>query len=333
MPLGLRSKIRRKAKEVSSKLVESEEVVDKSAGSSAAKELPNANGAPGLPPPPVSLRPKLVFHTQLAHGSPTGRIEGFTNVKELYAKIADAFQIAPEEILFCTLNTHKIDMDKLLGGQIGLEDFIFAHVRGSKKEVEILKTDDALGLTITDNGAGIAFIKRIKEESVIDTVKVISVGDHIDSINGKKIVGTRHYEVAKMLKELEKGQTFTLKLIEPLKAFEMIEPRSRGGKTTDGKISSGRETLRLRSKGPATVEEMPTAFEEKAIKKVDDLLESYMGIRDIELAATMVEAGRDKNNPDEFAVALDEALGDFAFPDEFVFDVWGAIGDAKKGRL
>ncbi|XP_073449788.1 PDZ domain-containing protein GIPC2 [Aquarana catesbeiana] len=333
MPLGLRSKIRRKAKEVSSKLVESEEVVDKSAGSSAAKELPDTNGAPGLPPPPVSLRPKLVFHTQLAHGSPTGRIEGFTNVKELYAKIADAFQIAPEEILFCTLNTHKIDMDKLLGGQIGLEDFIFAHIKGSKKEVEILKTDDALGLTITDNGAGIAFIKRIKEDSVIDTVKVISVGDHIECINGKKIVGSRHYEVAKMLKELEKGQKFTLKLIEPLKAFEMIEPRSRGGKTTDGKISTGRETLRLRSKGPATVEEMPTAFEEKAIKKVDDLLESYMGIRDIELAATMVEAGRDKNNPDEFAVALDEALGDFAFPDEFVFDVWGAIGDAKKGRL
>lgn len=51
------------------------------------------------------------------------------------------------------------------------------------------------------------------------------------------------------------------------------------------------------------------------------------------LAATIVEAGRDKKNPDEFAVALDETLGDFAFPDEFVFDVWGAIGDAKQGRL
>lgn len=50
-------------------------------------------------------------------------------------------------------------------------------------------------------------------------------------------------------------------------------------------------------------------------------------------AATMVEAGKDKKNPDEFAVALDETLGDFAFPDEFVFDVWGAIGDAKQGRL
>lgn len=50
-------------------------------------------------------------------------------------------------------------------------------------------------------------------------------------------------------------------------------------------------------------------------------------------AATMVEVGQDKNNPDEFAMALDETLGDFAFPDEFVFDVWGAIGDAKQGRF
>uniref|UniRef100_A0A673J2H4 GIPC1-3 GH1 domain-containing protein n=2 Tax=Cyprinidae TaxID=7953 RepID=A0A673J2H4_9TELE len=61
--------------------------------------------------------------------------------------------------LFCTLNTHKIDMEKLLGGQIGLEDFIFAHIKGLKKEVEVYKAEEALGLTITDNGAGYAFIK------------------------------------------------------------------------------------------------------------------------------------------------------------------------------
>ena len=63
------------------------------------------------------------------------------------------------QILFCTLNSHKVDMQKLLGGQIGLEDFIFAHVRGETKEVEVTKTEDALGLTIMDNGAGYAFIK------------------------------------------------------------------------------------------------------------------------------------------------------------------------------
>jgi hypothetical protein len=46
-------------------------------------------------------------------------------------------------------------MSKLLGGQIGLDDFIFAHVKGQTKEIEIVKSEPALGLTITDNGAGL----------------------------------------------------------------------------------------------------------------------------------------------------------------------------------
>ncbi|KAM7241804.1 hypothetical protein CapIbe_006275 [Capra ibex] len=270
---------------------------------------------------------------QLAHGSPTGRIEGFTNVKELYGKIAEAFRLPAAEVMFCTLNTHRVDMDKLLGGQIGLEDFIFAHVKGQRKEVEVFKSEEALGLTITDNGAGYAFIKRIKEGSVIDHIQLISVGDMIEAINGQSLLGCRHYEVARLLKELPRGRTFTLKLTEPRKAFDMISVRSGGGRPGSGpQLGTGRGTLRLRSRGPATVEDLPSAFEEKAIEKVDDLLESYMGIRDTELAATMVELGKDKRNPDELAEALDERLGDFAFPDEFVFDVWGAIGDAKVGR-
>ena len=35
-----------------------------------------------------------------------------------------------------------------------------------------------------------------------------------------------------------------------------MEPRSKGGKSSTGKTGTGRETLRLRSKGPATVEEV-----------------------------------------------------------------------------
>ncbi|XP_069783486.1 PDZ domain-containing protein GIPC1-like [Narcine bancroftii] len=282
---------------------------------------------------PLPLRPRLAFHTQLAHGSPTGRVEGFCNVRELYAKLGEAFGLHPSEIMFCTLNTHKVDMDKLLGGQIGLEDFIFAHIKGQKKEVEIYKSEDALGLTITDNGAGYAFIKRIKEGSLIDRMQAIKVGDLIEAINGQSVIGSRHFEVAKLLKELVRGQLFTLRLVEPLKAFDMISQRSKGGKSVSGgQLGTGKGTLRLRAKGIATVEEEPSAFEEKAIEKVDDLLESYMGIRDTELAATMVDLGKNRRNPDEFAHALDEDLGDFAFPDEFVFDVWGAIGDAKAGR-
>ncbi|KAM9244387.1 PDZ domain-containing protein GIPC2 [Dugong dugon] len=316
MPLGLlrKKKAKAKAKETA-QLVEDKQ--------------PGAGG--GSLPDQVPRR-RLVFHTQLAHGSATGRVEDFSSIRELYDKIAGAFEISPSEILYCTLNTPKVDMERLLRVQIGLEDFIFAHVKGIKKEVNVYKSEDALGITITDNGVGYAFIKNIKDGSLIDSVKTICVGDHIESINGQSIVGWRHYDVAKKLKELKREELFTLKLIEPKKAFE-IEPRSKAGKSSAEKAGTGRGTLRLRSKGPATVEEVPSETETKAVKKIDDLLELYMGIRDTDLATTMFEAGKDKVNPDEFAVALDKCLGDFAFPDEFVFDVWGAIGDAKQGRL
>lgn len=122
------------------------------------------------------------------------------------------------QILFCTLNTHKLDMSHLLGGQIGLEDFIFAHIKGRPKEVDVVKSEDALGLTITDNGAGYAFIKRIKEGSIMESVPYIAVGDHIEKINGEMLVGCRHFEVAKKLKEIPKGATFTLRTVEPLKS-------------------------------------------------------------------------------------------------------------------
>uniref|UniRef100_A0A8C7AUD1 GIPC PDZ domain containing family member 2 n=1 Tax=Neovison vison TaxID=452646 RepID=A0A8C7AUD1_NEOVI len=286
MPLGLRRKGKAKSKEAA-QLVKVEQV---------------GAGGGGLPDPPPPRR-KLVFYTQLAHGSATGRVENFTCIQELYAKIAGVFGISASEILYCTLNTPKVDMENLLGSYVGLEDFLFAHVKGNQKEVNVYKSEDSLGLTITENGAGYAFIKRIKDGSLIDAVKTICVGDHIESINGENITGWRHYDVAKKLKELKKGESFTLKLIEPKKAFE-VEPRSKAGKSSAEKIGTGRETLRLRSKGSASMEDM--------------------------VATTMFEAGKDKGNPDEFAEALDETLGDFAFPDEFVFDVWGVIGDAKR---
>lgn len=62
----------------------------------------NQGAVPSAPPlpqePPPCPRPKLVFHTQLAHGSPTGRIHSFTNVKELYARIAEVFNISASEV-------------------------------------------------------------------------------------------------------------------------------------------------------------------------------------------------------------------------------------------
>lgn len=77
---------------------------------------------------------------------------------------------------------------------------------------------DELGSVLDDLFECCCF-QRIREGSVIHQIQVINVGDMIESINGHRLIGSRHYEVAKMLKELPKGKEFTIKLVEPLKAF------------------------------------------------------------------------------------------------------------------
>lgn len=114
-------------------------------------------------------------------------------------------------------------MERLLGGQIGLDDFIFAHLKGQKKTVEVFKSDAALGLTITDNGTGCAFIKRIKEGSVIDKVPHICVGDQIVSINNNNIEGLRHFDVARMLRDLPINEKIVFEITEPKRGFGKYE--------------------------------------------------------------------------------------------------------------
>ncbi|CAF1064231.1 unnamed protein product [Rotaria magnacalcarata] len=297
-----------------------------SSSSSRRSTASSSNGDSRVDPP------KLIFHCQLAHGSPTGLIAGFSNVRELYQKIADCFEIPVPTILFCTLNTHKIDMSQLLGGQIGLTDFIFAHVKGQAKEIDIVKSEAALGLTITDNGAGYAFIKRIKEGSVIDRLKtLVKVGDHIEKINDKSLVGSRHFEVAKMLKELPVGSTFTMRLVEPNAFGFHIEPAKRGRKTGD--VKNGTKTLRFKADGRASVEDIDDTMV-KAIDRINGLLETFMGINDSDLAQQIWDFAQNKTNPSDFAMAIDESeIGAFNFTDEFIFDLWAAIDDIKAGRI
>ena len=45
----------------------------------------------------------------------------------------------------------------------------------------------------------------------------MQIGDHIASIDDISVVGYRHYEVAKMLKEKKRGSAITLSLYEPIK--------------------------------------------------------------------------------------------------------------------
>lgn len=61
------------------------------------------------------------------------------------------------------------------------------------------------------------------------------MGDSIEAINDHSIVGCRHYEVAKMLRELPKSQPFTLRLVQPKRAFgEARGPGNAGGGSWDG---------------------------------------------------------------------------------------------------
>jgi len=270
---------------------------------------------------------KLEFKAQLAHdGSVTKKISDFSNVKELYQRLAEVFDIKRNEILFCTLNTHTIDMDHLLGGKLGLTDFIFLHLKGKHKHISILKSEDALGLTITDNGAGYAFVKRIKVNSVASNHSDLMIGDHIASIDDVSVIGYRHYEVAKMLKEKRRGSTITLNLYEPIKlGFVNVAKSSRHGKSSrKPEISGGKETLRLKSDGKAAIEiddERTTTL----IQKVNELLEAFIGIHDLDLAQHLLEIAQHSQSVQDLASAINESdLEMFLFPDDFMtklFDI------------
>lgn len=71
------------------------------------------------------------------------------------------------------------------------------------------------------------------------------------------VVGKRHYEVARMLKDIPTGSTFTLRLIEPMKSgFQGIGPRSGPkGASKKGGYGSGKETLRFKANGNAAIED------------------------------------------------------------------------------
>lgn len=52
-------------------------------------------------------KPQLVFHCQLAHGSPTGLISGFASVKELYQKIAECYDFSVDEVSYFILHLSR----------------------------------------------------------------------------------------------------------------------------------------------------------------------------------------------------------------------------------
>lgn len=58
---------------------------------------PDAQAKP-TPQAPLPSHQELVFHTQLAHGSPTRKIRDFSNVRELYRRIGEVFSVPSTDV-------------------------------------------------------------------------------------------------------------------------------------------------------------------------------------------------------------------------------------------
>lgn len=123
------------------------------------------------------------------------------------------------------------------------------------------------------------------------------------------------------------------------------------GRGKGGAVTNGTKTLRFKANGQAVIEEVDDKMN-KAVERINNLLETYMGINDSDLCKweAIVDADRlesflllahqiwdfaqNKQNPSDFATAIDESeLGSFNFTDEFIFDLWAAIGDIQAGRM
>ena len=64
------------------------------------------------------------------------------------------------------------------------------------------KEEKAIGITITDNGMGCCFIKRVKAASVAEKCGNFHVGDQLVKLGDASLVGSRHYAVAAKLRDI-----------------------------------------------------------------------------------------------------------------------------------
>lgn len=106
-------------------------------------------------------------------------------------------------------------MDALLANFISCGDTIVVHICGQQKTFSIKKVQEYLGLTITDNGIGRNFVKRVNSGDP-NVTNMIQPGDHIALIDAESTLGKRHYEVARAIRDIPCEKTFTMTLIQPV---------------------------------------------------------------------------------------------------------------------
>ncbi|GMS88434.1 hypothetical protein PENTCL1PPCAC_10609, partial [Pristionchus entomophagus] len=274
-----------------------------------------------------SSKPTTMFSIQLAHSSDMRTIPAFDSLPDLYRTVKKLF---PDEadVLYCTINSPKVDMYHLLSSSLGLGDVIFVHLVGETTTKKFTKTENNIGLTITDNGAGRAFIKRVRDGSIGER-EGLSMGQQIARINGEDMNGCRHYDVARVLRNIEEGREVDLELISPLQSgFSFIAPRT-NVKTAAKPIENGGMTLRLKAQGPSVIQSAPP--DAALLAGVNVIFENYLGVNDDQLAALVAEMAMASQSFQELGEKVKNSeLAVFQLPDEFIFDIWGVLSDVRR---
>ncbi|CAA92600.2 PDZ domain-containing protein [Caenorhabditis elegans] len=290
-------------------------------------EEPSSSIMPVVNPLMVAAK-ELKFPCQLAHGSPVAIIDKWNDMEELYQSIADFFAISKDDIIFLTVNDFKPDMKNMFSGTLNFKDMLFAHVRGQATELRMVKDANVFGVTVTDNGLGNAFIKVISPGSVFDRMRpATQVGQLIEAINGESVLGKRHYQVARMLKSIRRGEECIIRLIAPKSADPGTMKMTR---KTGGDLAKG--TIRFKSEGGFAVEDIQDQMiQAEMCGKLNELFDQYLGVQDDQLAMRIWETASNCETLWQLSEAIKQSeLSMFEFPDGLVFDMWGIIGDLKR---
>lgn len=256
-------------------------------------------------------------------------------------------------------------MDSLLANYLSVGDLIVVHLCGQKHRLELKKTCDCLGLTVTDNGQGRAFVKRVDSKDT-SIEKVINPGDHIAFINNESVIGLRHYEVAQILRHIPLGSSFTLDIIKPRRSQEednerqMSEEEIKGSNNPkadillasnppkdDSKYHIGSSSLddlidsslpidKLLSKnGTETGANVKSGaisqdLYKNLIKKVNSILESFLGIHDDTLAIQIYRLVKDSNNSfEKFSSSINSSeLNCFEFSHDIRIHLWNCVNNS-----
>lgn len=249
----------------------------------------------------------MEFDCKLAHCDEIKKVSGFNSIKELYVKINQVFQVETNDILYCTLNTHNFrDTNSILGNYLSYGDLIVVHLCGEARSLTIKKSQEFLGLTITDNSIGRSFVKRVKSEDE-QVQEGIKPGDHIAAINSESTIGLRHYEVAKAIRLLPQNSNFTIRLIEPRYVDKYFKSDMEFG-VRENQRSVGALKRDTRNRASSRLQELSCTVSLTAM--CDDLINSSLPIDRLLSKSSTQISGRNmdisSNNDDSYKATIDK---------------------------